>query len=271
MTIRQILIERDKLPNCAEINYTNEKGVCWRTQTKRPYQFEAYFPFANCLVQSFKETNKNGKSYEIFSVRSRDLPEYIVAVNDYTPPARKSDLDSGKMTVRDYLATQKNIKKVGFVRVQRNFQYKDLDTNHVQRCETLYWYTDYFDVQELSGSLSFMADLFVDTVKISDSDETSLQIFTTEYEDWGRQKLQEVQHKEVNKKINKKINGAFFVFCCIGSIVCTIVGACLGRHVSGGFGTMGTAIGIVCGFLGGVASLAVIESILKASGKFPYN
>ena len=267
MTIRQILIDRDTYPDYAEVNYINEKGVCWRTQTKRPSWFEIYFPFANCPVQSFKETNKNGKSYEIFSVRSKDLPEYIVAVNDYTPPARKSDSDSGKMTVRDYLATQKNIKKVRFVRVQRNFQYKDVDTKHVERCKDLYWYTDYFDVQELSGSLSFMADLFVDTVKISDSDETSLQIFTTEYEDWERQKLQKVQHKEANKKIND----AFFVFCCIGSIVCPIVGAYLGRHVSGGFGTMGTAIGIVCGFLRGVASLAVIESILKASGKFPYN
>lgn len=263
MTIRQILRKRDKLPNCAEINYTNEKGVCWHARFKDPFWLQYHFPFADCPVQSFKD----GKIYEIFSVRSKDLPEYIVAVNDYTPPARKSDLDSGKMTVRDYLATQKNVKKVHFVRAQPNFQYKDVDTNHVVHCEDLYWYTDYFDVQELSGSLSFMADLFVDTVKISDSDETSLQIFTTEYEDWERQKLQKVQHKEANKKIND----AFFVFCCIGSIVCPIVGACLGRHVSGGFGTMGTAIGIVCGFLGGVASLAVIESILKASGKFPYN
>lgn len=270
MTIRQILSERDECPDYAEVNYTNEKGVCWRTQSVSPYQLEFYLPFANWPVQSFRETNKKGKSYEIFSVRSKDLPEHITAVNNYISPARKSDLDSGKMTVRDYLATQKNIKKVRFVRVQPNFQdfyYKDVDTKHVEHCEDLYWYTDYFDVQELSGSLSFMADLFVDTVKISDSDETSLQIFTTEYEDWERQKLQKVQHKEANKKIND----AFFVFCCIGSIVCPIVGAYLGRHVSGGFGTMGTAIGIVCGFLGGVASLAVIESILKASGKFPYN
>ena len=201
MTIEQILRKQDHYLDNNEVAYTDDNRIRWHCSLIKNCKI-----FANCPVQTFKVTvRKNGtgpysdKYCGSFSVNSENLPKDITAVENYTCPARKTDLESDNLTVRDYLQIQKNIKKIYFTRFQ---PYSCADTDC--KCH-LYWHTDLFDVQDLSGSLSFMADILVDRVRVSDTDESVLQVFllTREVEKW---KEQEKERKKEREKEREKEN-----------------------------------------------------------------
>lgn len=237
MTIEQILRKQNKYLDYNEVAYTDDNGIRWACPRMECSFIENCQTFTNCPVQTFKVTvRKNGTGpysdeyYGAFSVNSENLPKGIVAVENYTCPARKTDLESDNLTVRDYLQIQKDIKKICFTRFLP-YGCSATDCN----CH-LYWHTDYFDVQELSGSLSFMADLLVDEVKVSDKDESVLQIFllTREVEKWNEQEKEREKEREEREKENlikeqeKKITIGIFLFISV------VGGAILGWFLADG-------------------------------------
>ena len=265
MTIKQILQKQKHNFKCIDIDYTDDNGICWYVLGLKAYllmddKFKNYRFFADCPVQTFKATvRKNGTGpysdeyYGAFSVNSEDLPENITAVENYTCPARKTDLESDNLTVRDYLQIQKDIKKICFTR----FLPYGCAATDCNCC--LYWHTDYFDVQELSGSLSFMADLLVDKVEVSDKDESVLQIFllTREVEKWNEQeKEREKERKKENlikeqekERREKKLDEIIGIFLFIGVVVGAILGWFSGDGVNVNIRIFSAIMGALLGFL----------------------
>lgn len=110
MTIEQILRKQDDYLDYNEVAYTDDNGIRWACPRMKCSFIENCQTFANCPVQTFKVTvRKNGtdryldKYCGAFSVNSENLPKGITAVENYTCPARKTDLESDNLTVRDYL------------------------------------------------------------------------------------------------------------------------------------------------------------------------
>lgn len=253
MTIEQILRKQDHYLDNNEVAYTDDNRIRWHCSLIKNCKI-----FANCPVQTFKVTvRKNGtgpysdKYCGSFSVNSENLPKDITAVENYTCPARKTDLESDNLTVRDYLQIQKNIKKIYFTRFQ---PYSCADTDC--KCH-LYWHTDLFDVQDLSGSLSFMADILVDRVRVSDTDESVLQVFllTREVEKWKEQekerkkerKKEELIKKQEKERLGKKLDIIFGIFLFIGVVIGAILGWFAEDGVNVNIRIFNT---IICAFLG---------------------
>ncbi len=263
MTIEQILRKQDHYLDYNEVAYTDDNGIRWHASRMKCSFIENCQTFANCPVQTFKVTvRKNGtdryldECYGAFSVNSENLPKGITAVENYTCPARKTDLESDNLTVRDYLQIQKNIKKIYFTRFQP-YGCAATDCN----CH-LYWHTDYFDVQDLSGSLSFMSDLLVDRVSVSDKDESVLQIFllTREVEKWKEQEKERKKEREKENLIKKqekerrekKLTIILAIFLFIGVVIGTI----LGWHFGDGVADM------ICGALLGECSFGLFSYLI---------
>lgn len=271
MTIKQMLQKQKHNFKCIDIDYTDDNGICWHVLGLKAYlltndKFKNYRFFADCPVQTFKATvRKNGTGsysdeyYGAFSVNSEDLPENITAVENYTCPARKTDLVSNNLTVRDYLQIQKNIKKIYFTRFQLN------------NCADsfCYWHTDRFDVQELSDSLGFMADLLVDKVQVSPKDESVLQVIllTRDLENWRereKEKEKEKRKEEQEETQRKKKLDKMFSLCVfINFTICVFLGAYLGWHIDDGIGGKSVnafGFGIV-GLFAGFIPFGVIQDI----------
>lgn len=240
MTIKQILQKQEKKPDYIIINYIDKNGILWHAKiSSADIAKEAFQPIFNYPIQTFDEMIKEGKSYGVFSIHNQNLSKEMIETENYTCPARKTDLDSNNITVRDYLSVRKNIKKVFFTQIYPCSSYK------------LSWDTNYFDVQELSGSLSFMADLLVDKVKVSDKDESVLQILllTRNLEKWREQekeKQKEWQKKQKRRRLKDKILAYCAYFALFG------FGGMIGGVIGGFNPLFGAIAGIIIGVIIGV-------------------
>ena len=186
-----------------DINYTDEDGISWHSKfiaSADIPKVKAIRPiFFNCPIQTFEEVIKIEDRHGVFSINIKDLPKEMIMAENYICPARKTDLDSNNITVRDYLSVRKDIKKVYFIQTYASESYK------------LNCHTDYFDVQELSGSLSSMANLLVDKAEVIFEDNSVLRIYLPtiecedepkqeQYKEKERQKKQEDRSEEKSKK-----------------------------------------------------------------------
>lgn len=244
MTIKQVLQKQENKPKYIILNYTDKNGILWHAKISSAdiATVEAFQPIYNYPIQTFDEIVKEEKSYGVFSIHSQNLSKEMIEIENYTCPARKTDLDSDNVTVRDYLSIRKNVKKVFFTQIYPCSSYK------------LSWSTDYFDVQDLSGSLSFMSDLLVDRVSVSDKDESVLQIFllTREVEKWNEQKKEEQkewQKKQKRLQLKKNIlhNGGYFGFFGFCGMVCGMVSG------------IGVILGVIMGVIIGIVVLIFLH------------
>ena len=108
-------------------------------------------------------------------------------------------------------------------------------------------------MQDLSGSLSFMADILVDRVRVSDTDESVLQVFllTREVEKWKEQekerKKEELIKKQEKERLGKKLDIIFGIFLFIGVVIGAILGWFAEDGVNVNIRIFNT---IICAFLG---------------------
>ena len=234
MTIDQMLQKQKNKLDYIDINYTDEDGISWHSKfiaSADIPKVKAIRPiFFNCPIQTFEEVIKIEDRHGVFSINIKDLPKEMIMAENYICPARKTDLDSNNITVRDYLSVRKDIKKVYFIQTYASESYK------------LNCHTDYFDVQELSGSLSSMANLLVDKAEVIFEDNSVLRIYLPtiecedepkqeQYKEKERQKEQEKEREKERKKKQKwlelkesilPVGGyfAFFGFCgMVGGMV----------------------------------------------------
>ena len=116
MTIKQVFQKQEKKPDYIILNYTDKNEILWHAKISSAdiATVEAFQPIFNYPIQTFDEMVKEGKSYGVFSIHSQNLSKEMIETENYTCPARKTDLDSNNIIVRDYLSIRKNVKKVFF-------------------------------------------------------------------------------------------------------------------------------------------------------------
>lgn len=191
MTIGQMISKQTDDFDSVNINYTDENGIPWHIQL--PFEkAKNCDAIMQCGYQTFKKSYCGRKIIGIFDVVSNNLPEDATQKSDFifpktSEPARKSNPESDEITVQDYLNTQSDIKKIAF------------SLNTTIGC----WYTDTINVQELPETMSSLMNLFVDNVKVSDSDESVFQMFvlTKELENWREQESKKEREEQKMKNL----------------------------------------------------------------------
>lgn len=191
MAIKQIFSNEKKVPDIINLNYTDESGILWHLQL--PYEkAKNCDAIMQCDYRTYEETFLRKEHIGIFSIVSSNIPKDTKQKSDFvfpktSEPARKSNPESDEITVQDYLNTRSDIKKIAF------------SLNTTIGC----WYTDTINVQELPEPMSSLMNLFVDNVKVSDSDESVFQMFvlTKELENWREQESKKEREEQKMKNL----------------------------------------------------------------------
>lgn len=191
MAIKQFFSNEEKVPDIINLNYTDESGILWHLQLpyKKAKNCDAIM---QCDYRTYEETFLRKEYIEIFSIVSSDIPKDTKQKSDFvfpktSEPARKSNPESDEITVQDYINARSDIKKIVF------------SLNTTIGC----WYTDTINVQELPETMNSLMNLFVDNVKVSDSDESVFQMFvlTKELENWREQESKKEREEQKMKNL----------------------------------------------------------------------
>lgn len=173
----------------------------------------------------------------------------------YEQAAKKSDEEN--ITVQEYL--QELEKGFDEGTNPKVFFYQKILIKDSNGRENIYSFATQNAVSLKEAVNSPLSHLFVDNVDAKD-DTVFVNLVTTAEEITMRIQQEEQQQKAQQEEADKKLNFASDIFIVVG----VIIGVCLGFHIGGG---LGFSIGILCAFFSGSVLWAVVESILKATGK----
>ena len=264
MTIKQFL-EKQTLDSGTKLRFqfTDRYDVGWNFEDTA----NAKSSLKNRLIDNFScdlQRDESEPDLYIFNLNLNKIPENLFTTffEIYEQPSRKSE--GGNVTVREYLNELQ--KRYSEERQPRVFFRQKIFMKDFNEKDTYYnWLR--FDTQNsvsleeaVNGSFSH---LFVDNVETRD-DIIWVDLITTAKNRGEELEQQRTNREKAQEEADKKLNVASDIFFLISIVVGVIIGVCLGFHIGG---DLGFVIGILCAFSSGLSLWAVVESILKATGK----